>query len=476
MNKAPPINKAIATGETPPGPQNTWFGLPLVGEMKKDILGLLQRLHKQYGDIVLLQIANQAIYTLFSPELIREAIVTHADDFVRHERVMDVFSLIYGDNVMTTEADTWKRQRRILTPGFAPKKIAGYTRLMAGATADSFSSALPQVEGTSLTVDVDRFMTKLTMDVILRVLFSYKASEQQSNRIADAVRSLEHQSARELMWPTTPPDWLPYPGRKQKKRDKAILDELIQIQIQIRRRAADEHADKADYLAMLLSAQDQEQDQQQQSGSSASMLNDQEIHDNCAVIFAAGHDTTAAALTWWLGQMTQHPDYADKAREEIQQTIGDREPTPEELMGFTWLNATIKETMRICPSVVSLFNRRAIRDTKLGQWHIPKGATVSVPIWNVHHDERYYPEPDKFQPERFLPGAPKIPRGAYLPFGVGPHICIGQHLALLEMAQICAALLRQFDFEFIDGQSLPKAKVEMLLKPEVPLMIKFCKR
>ncbi len=472
MKEVPSNKETICTGKKPPGPKNTWFGLPLVGEMKSDILGLLQRLHTQHGDIVHLQIANQAIYTLFSPELIRDAIVTHADDFVRHERVMDVFSLIYGDNVMTTEADTWKRQRRILTPGFAPKKITGYTRLMAQATADSFSAALPQAEGESLVVDVDRFMTKLTMDVILRVLFSYKASEQESNQIADAVRSLEHQSARELMWPMTPPDWLPFPGSRKKRQDKALLDGLIQRQIQARRAAGDQHADSADYLAMLLTAQDQEQ----QSDASPSMLNNQEIHDNCAVIFAAGHDTTAAALTWWLGLMTQHPDYADKVREEIQQTIGDREPTAEELTGFTWLNATIKETMRICPSVVSLFNRRAIRDSQVGEWHIPKGATVSVPIWNIHHDPRYYPEPDKFQPERFLADAPKIPRGAYLPFGVGPHICIGQHLAMLEMAQICAALLRQFNFEFIDGQTLPKAKVEMLLKPEVPLMIKFCKR
>jgi cytochrome P450 len=466
------MNTTAHTKNTPPGPPTPWFGLPIVGEMQKDMLGAVQKLHEKYGDIVRLKIAHETFYYVFSPELIREVLVEHAEDFRSHERVMDVFTMIYGANVMTTDGGTWKRQRRILAPGFLPKKIANYLDLMIGATVDSFSDNLPRHSGQSATIDVDLFTNRLTMDVILRVLFSYKPGREESIRMCETVRSLEHQSMREIFWPKTPPDWFPYPGRKQKLRDKAILDNLISGQIQARRNDIAQHADKTDYLAMLLSAHDEEAP----ADSATATLSNAEIHANCSVIFAAGHDTTAGALTWWIGLMTRHPDYAERAREEIREVLGDSTPTPETLSRLTWLTATIKESLRLCPPVVTMFLRRAIRDVQIGEWHISKGGAIHTPIWHIHHDARWYPEPEKFQPQRFMPGAPEIPRGAYIPFGTGPRVCIGQHFAMIEMTLIAAMLLREFDFQFLPGQSLPKPKIEMLLKPEQTLLINFIRR
>ncbi|HEY8101808.1 MAG TPA: cytochrome P450 [Burkholderiaceae bacterium] len=466
------MSTPVISKKIPPGPKTPWFGLPIVGEMQKDMLGTVQQLREQYGDVVHLKIAHETYYYIFSPELVREILVDHAEDFISHERVMDVFTLIYGANVMTTEGSTWKRQRRILAPGFLPKKIANYLDLMFGAVTDSFSANLPQTNGKSAVLDVDQFTNRLTMDVILRVLFSHKSSEDESIRVCDAVRALEHQSMRELFWPKTPPNWFPYPGRTQKLQAKAILDNLISGQIKERRDRINEHADKTDYLAMLLSAHDEEA----QSGSLTATLSNAEIHDNCSVIFAAGHDTTAGALTWWIGLMTQHPEYAERARQEINEVLGDKNPAPETLTRLTWLTATIKESLRLCPPVVTMFVRRAIRDVQIGEWRIPKGTAAHVPIWHIHHDPRWFPEPEKFQPERFMPGAPEIPRGAYMPFGTGPRVCIGQHFAMIEMTLIAAMLLRQFDFEFIAGESLPKPKIEMLLRPEKPLQINFIRR
>ncbi|MGZ3253741.1 MAG: cytochrome P450, partial [Burkholderiaceae bacterium] len=274
----------VTPPNNPPGPTTPFFGLPIVGAMKKDTLGTIQKFQKQFGDVLRFKIAHETFYYFFSPELIREVLVEHADDFIRHRRAIEVFSLMYGTNVLTTEESTWKRQRRILMPGFAPKKIAGYVNLMVEATTDSFSSTTPQVKGKSVLIDVDNFTTRLTMDVILRVLFSHQAGEEESINVADAVRTLEHQGMRELFWPKTPPDWLPYPGRKQKLQAMATLENLIRNQVQIRRNAISQHADKTDYLAMLLSAHDEEA----QSGSLTATLTNAEIHDNCSVIFAAG--------------------------------------------------------------------------------------------------------------------------------------------------------------------------------------------
>ncbi|MBI1890515.1 MAG: cytochrome P450 [Burkholderiales bacterium] len=460
------------TYKRPPGPIAFWFGFPILGELLKDALGTVQRFHEQYGDVVYFQIANETFYYLFSPELIREALLDHADDFIRHQRTIDVFTQVYGANVLTTEGDAWKRQRRILMPGFLPKKVAGYLDLMVAASTDNLSASFRQAKGETLLVDVESFTRKITVDVILRVLFSHKASEEDSINALEATLTLEHQGMREFYWPFTPPDWVPYPGRTEKLNAKATLQNLISGQIQLRRDRPQEHADKIDYLSMLLAAKDEEA----QGTSSAATLTVEEIRDNCMVIFAAGHDTTATVLTWWIALMAEHRDVADKVRQEIAEVVGDRTPTADDLSKLTLLNATLKEAMRLYPPAPLLFARRVISGFQLGEWHIPKGANVNIPVWHVHHDARWYADPEKFLPERFLAGAPDIPRGAYMPFGTGPRVCIGQHFATMEMALIAALLLREFDFAFSEAQGMPKPKVDMVLKPEKAVMVNFIRR
>lgn len=462
---------SLNNNKIPPGPQTRWLGLPMLQEMKKDALGAGTRLREDFGDAVHFRMAGQSYYYFFSPELIRELLVEHMDDFIRHERPIEVFSQVYGDNVLTTEGERWKRQRRILMPGFLPRRMAGYVGLITDATVDGLQAALPQASGASATIDVDSFTTTLTMDVILRVLFSHKASEAESRQAFDATRTLEHQGMRELFWPKTPPDWFPYPGRAEKLHAKAALKNLIQSQIDLRRQAAGDHADKTDYLAMLLAAHDEEA-----QGSTSATLTNEEICDNCMVLFAAGHDTTATVLTWWIGLMAQHPEYAARVRQEVEEAIGDRNPTTDELSRLKWTNASIKEAMRLYPPTPNLFFRRALRDVEIGGWHVAKGASINIPVWHVHHDGRWFPEPETFQPERFMPNAPEIPRGAYLPFGAGPRVCIGQHLATIEMALVAVFLIRQFDFTLAEDAALPKPKIDMVLKPEKTLRVTFTRR
>ncbi|MBS0307673.1 MAG: cytochrome P450 [Proteobacteria bacterium] len=458
----------------PPGPPTPLFGLLLAQELVANALGAVQRLQREHGDVLYFRILQESFYYLFSPEQIRTAIVERADDHIRHERAIDVFTQIYGANVLTTEGEAWKRQRRILMPGFLPKKVAGYLGLMTAATNDNLASWFTQGKGESITIDVGNFTRKVTVDVILRVLFSHQTSETDSFRALEATLTLEHQSMRELYWPKTPPDWMPYPGRTAKLRAKDVLQKLISDRIAVRRagRASrSEGDDNTDYLAMLLSAQDDEA----QNKSAATLSND-EIRDNCMVIFAAGHDTTATALTWWIALMAQHSEYASKVRQEIAEVLGERMPAAEDFAKLNWLNATLKEALRLYPPAPLLFVRRVTQDITLGEWTIPKGSNLSVPVWHVHHDARWFPEPDTFQPERFLPGAPDIPRGAYLPFGTGPRVCIGQHFAMMEMALIAALLIRAFDFTPTDDAGMPKPKIAMVLQPERALRINFTRR
>ena len=200
-------------------PVKIWpLGLPLVQAIREDPLGLADRLHAIYGDVAHLKVLTTRICYVFSPELARSVLVEHHPDFAKDQRALDLFQTIHGANVITTEGAEWERQRRILTPMFAPKRIASYAGAMASAAEDGLKMQLPCRRGASDVVDVDRLMTRITMDVILRVLFSYRGSREQADAIGISMRALSNQLMREFFWPLRPPAWAPYPGRAAKAK------------------------------------------------------------------------------------------------------------------------------------------------------------------------------------------------------------------------------------------------------------------
>ena len=442
----------------------TWpLGLPVLQAIREDPLGLADRLHATHGDLAHLKVLTTRICYVFNPELARSVLVEHHADFAKDQRALDLFQTIHGANVITTEGAEWERQRRILTPMFAPKRIAAYAGLMASSAEEGILVELPRRCGESAIVDVDRLMTRITMDVILRVLFSYRGTREQADAVGVSMRALSQQLMREFFWPLRPPAWAPYPGRAAKARHLAVIRDMLDAQIDARRKELVGNAEvPSDILGMMLVPADGE------AASADGHLTDTEIRDNCVGLFGAGHDTSASALTWWLALMAEHRDIAVEVREELQ---GQSDPTEARL-----LNATIKEAMRLYPPSTSLFSRRALRDVQLGELAIAKGSLVVIPIWSLHHDHRWFPEPETFQPQRFMSGAPAIPRGAFMPFGAGPHFCIGQQFAMVEMAVIAAQLINRYDVAFETGTTLPCPEVDLVLKPKERLRLRFTAR
>jgi cytochrome P450 len=444
------------------------FGLPLLRAIQRDPLGVAQQFRRSHGDIVGMTILFQKIHYLFGPDAARQVLALHHEHFTKEARQLRIFRSTQGVNVLTTEGADWQRQRRILMPQFMPKKLSAYLALMSAATDAGIREQLPSGPGEAHLLDVDRFTTRLTMDVILRTLFSYCASREESDTVSRVIRALAAQSMRELFWLFVPPDWLPYPGRRAKITNRSHLHDLIARQIRLRRaqsRGSDAAADRpADLLEMLLTARDDSTP----AAVATDALSDQEIHDNCVVIFLAGHDTSATALTWWLGLMAAHPHIAAQVRDEV--------ATGDAPVRLPLLNATLKEALRLYPPATGTFSRVAQRILRVGDVDIPKGAIVAIPIWNIQHDERWFDDPESFRPERFLPGAPDIVRGAYLPFGAGPHFCLGQHFATAELALIAARLILQYDVALEPGQGLPTPEVDLALKPSRRLFVKFTRR
>lgn len=444
------------------------LGLPLLQAIRRDPLGFIARLHAQHGDNVELKVLSTSIHYLFRHEAARQVLVNHHDDFEKDERVLGIMQSVHGANVITTEGAVWERQRRMLAPAFAPKRIAACAELMAAAASECVSRELPAEAGASAIIDVDGLATRITMDVILRALFSYPCKPDEAAAVSRAIRALSQQVMREFFWPVRPVAWLPFPGRAAKARSLAVIHDLIRARIVARRRDMADGADAGeDILGLMLAARDEQAD------VAHAALSDVEILDNCVGLFGAGHDTSATALTWWVGLMTTHREIAAQVRDEIRGLPEDHVIAVKEIAEARLLNATIKEAMRLYPPSTATFTRRALRDVEIDGQTIAKGALVMIPIWNLHHDERWFPEPGAFRPDRFLPGAPTLPRSAFMPFGIGPHFCLGQQFATVEMALVAARLIRRHHFSLDHGAALPAPMVDLVLKPRERLQVRF---
>ncbi|MBD8874313.1 cytochrome P450 [Rhodanobacter sp. DHB23] len=444
------------------------LGLPLLQAIRRDPFGFVAQLRARYGDTVKLQVLSTSIHYLFRPEAARQVLVNHQDDFAKDPRALDIMQSVHGANVITTEGAVWERQRRMLAPAFAPKRIAACAALMAAAADECAGGELPATPGASSVIDVDGLTTRITMDVILRALFSCRYGPEEAASASAAIRALSRQLMREFFWPVRPVAGLPYPGRAEKARSLAVIHGLIRARIDARRRDMAGGADAGeDILGLMLAARDE------QAGASHEALGDAEILDNCVGLFGAGHDTSATALTWWVGLMAMHPEIAARVRDEVADLPEEHAAAASQVVEARLLNATIKEAMRLYPPSAATFARRALRDVEIDGRMIAKGALVVVSIWNLHHDERWFPEPGAFRPERFLPGAPALPRSAFMPFGIGPHFCLGQQFATVEMALIAARLIRRHTFSLVDGAALPAPVVDLVLKPRERLQVRF---
>lgn len=456
-------------------PRMPQFGWPLLQDLRRDALAAWADIHT-YGDAVRISMLGRVVHFLFHPSLMRAVLMQDEQGFNKENRQVAVFKIAQGVNVLTAHGADWKRQRRILNPAFAPKRVAGYMELMAQAAQDVNTVLLPQQPGTSSMLNVESYTTRLTMDVILRVLFSQRMPASQVESISASVRQLAQQGMRMLFWPFIPPAWFPYPGRKLTVHARSLLSKLILHHIQARQTASPATMlnNAPDLLTVMLHAKDEEAI----DGLAECLLSAQEIEDNCMAIFLAGHDTSATALAWWMGFMAMHPEACERAREEVSDVLKFQHAshaialTPEHLTRMPWLEATLKEAMRLRPPITAPFMRQAQEDTTLQGISIKAGEMVSMPVWQMHHDARWFPEPDAYKPERFLAGAPGIPRGAWMPFGVGPHVCIGQHFAMTEMMMLAALLLTQVRWAFEAGETLPEPQMDIVLKPSRPIMLR----
>jgi cytochrome P450 len=397
---------------------------------RRNPLELLERLAAE-GDVVHARVPGADVYLLNHPDLVHDVLVTDHRAFHKGPTIQ-ASKMLLGESLLTSEDEHHRRQRRLIQPLFHHDRIAGYADAMV-RHGDRVASGWRDGEA----IDAHAQMAALTLAVVGETLFGSDVDDERSETIT---RSLTRTLA--MFERVYSPLFrvlvrLPSPTMRRYRRIEADLNGVVEEMIS-ERRAAGGRGD--DLLSLLLRAQDD-----------GAGMTDRQVRDEALTLFLAGHETTANALswTWWL--LSEHPEAEAALHAELDEALGGRPPTVHDLPRLPYTEAVLSEAIRLRPPAWAI-GRRAVRDHRAGDVMIRAGSIVVVSPWLLHHDPRWWPEPDAFLPERWLPGAnAERPRFAYVPFGAGPRVCIGEPFARMEGVLLLATIARRWRLRLVPG-------------------------
>lgn len=384
-------------------------------------------------------------YVVTDPALIEEVLVTRSKLFIK-DRVTRDLAAVVGNGLLVSDGEFWRRQRRLAQPAFHRERIAGYAAVMvdhAERLADTWR------EGQVL--DIHAAMMRLTLDIVAATLFATDVDGRVADTIADALAVIMARFSDPTLsffpWLAD----LPLPGNARFEAAIRRIDDVIRGIIAARRRSGVDHGD---LLSMLLRARDDE----------GAQMTDEQLRDEALILFVAGHETTALALSWTWMLLSQHPAAWARLREELDRVLGGRPPTLADLPNLRYTDWVVHESMRLYPPAWSI-GREALEDVRLGDVTIPRGGQIWLFQWAAHRDPRHFPHPERFMPERWDGDlARRLPRFAYFPFGGGPRLCIGNNFALLELVLVLATLARRFR-PFVRPADRPRPQFSITLRP-----------
>lgn len=444
-----------ATKHVPPGPKGTWL-MGNCDELTKNPLDFLVKCHKEHGDCVGMRVGTLPMMMITNPDLIHEVLVTKAASFTKDAAIKNNPEF-FGNGLLRSEGDHWKRERKLASPSFSPKRLEEYSRTMV-EHADSRVAGWKDGE----TVDINREMMRLTLSIAAKTLFDVELgdSEEFEKALEDAQDFLSERLDNLIV--LLLPEWVPFPTNVHLLDAIHKVDKVVYKLINERRGHTD---GRHDLLSSLIAAQDDD----------GTKLSDQQIRDEVFTMFFAGHETTALTLTWTLYLIAQHPDVEAKILEEIKNVLGDRKPVGHDTHRMDYCRRVIMESMRVIPPVWSIA-REAAEECTIGEWECPKGTSILISQWVNNKDERWFPEPEKFNPDRWTPEFnEKLPKYAFFPFGGGPRTCIGNNFALMEAVLLLAEIIRNYHLEIAPDQKI-EFKPAATLKPRYGLKMILKKR
>jgi len=417
----------------PPGPK----GLPLLGmtfAIRRDALGTLRQVAREYGDIVRLPVAFQDRIFLNRPDLIEQILVVQQAKFHKSELTKRIVGRLLGQGLLISEGEFWRRQRRLAQPAFHRNRIQEYAATMVESVERH-----TREWGEGDQRDMAREMMALTLDVAVRTLFGTSLPGEAQKVGHSMTFLMRYQLGRQRSPVRIPESW-PTPRNKRANREREFLDSLVYHIIEERRAKGDGNHGN-DLLSLLVSAMDED----------GTQMTPEQLRDETMTLFIAGHETTAQMLAWTWYLLGENPGAEAKLHEELRVVLGGRTPAAADLQQMTYLRAVMNESLRLYPPAY-ITARTSIEACSIGGYDFPAGTTMLMAQWVMHRDPRFFDDPDLFCPERWLGDLEdRLPACAYLPFGNGPRRCIGQGFALLEAALVIATLAQRFQFRLVPG-------------------------
>ena len=412
-------------------------------EFLQDRLGFLNRL-TQEGDVRGFRLGPVPLLFFNKAEHAQHILVEYANDFSKGKLM---HKAVANNGLFISEGEFHKRQRKLMAPCFQPRHIASYAD-----TIVHYVRRLMHEWEDGAIIDINHAMIRFTMSIVGKVLFDTDFLSE-ADELGAAINTGMAHAVRTLTTPFMLPLSIPTPYNQRVCQATHLLETRLFQMIEERRQHPD---DRNDLLSHLLRARDDE----------GQPMSDRQLIDECVTLFTAGHETTAAALAWTWHLLCEHSQIYQKLQQEIDQELQGHLPTFEDLPRLPYCLQVFKETMRLYPPASGIL-RESLHDTLIGDYRVPKGATIVISPYTLHRRADTFPEPESFQPERFEPSREKLlPRSAYIPFGAGPRICIGNHFALMEGQLLIAAITQHCTFRLVPGQQIvPDVVHHLALRP-----------
>jgi cytochrome P450 len=444
------VPQASAPTPLPPGPKLSAFQQLVYRPGAGNPLPFFTRLARTYGDVVTYRMAGEQVFLVSDPHLIKDILVTHNRNFIKGRGLQRAKRLL-GDGLLTSEGQHHLRQRRLMQPAFHRDRIAGY-----GDTMVAYADRIRNTWQHGSTIDAAHEMMRLTLSIVGKTLFDADV-EGQARDVREALTGV-----MESFWLMMLPfadliEQLPFPRMRRVRAARERLDAIIYGLIAERRASGRDHGD---LLSMLLSARDEDA-----AGAAGSGMTDAQVRDEAMTIFLAGHETTANALTWTWYLLSGAPAVESRLHEEVDRVLQERLATVADIPSLPCVERAVTESVRLYPPAW-IVGRRALAPYPMGPYLAPARSLVLASPWVVHRDARFFPDPERFDPDRWTPAfKASLPPYAYFPFGGGPRRCIGESFAWMELVLVVATIAQRWKLRLVPGHPVePEALMTLRTK------------
>ena len=424
------------TLKTPTGPK----GEPINGSiraMRKDPLRFLLNVSRRYGDVSQYTFVSLTEYLVNHPAGVKRVLQENNRNYTKEVFDYQLLREALGHGLLTNEGESWLSQRRLMQPAFHRQRLAAFGTLMTDATLQMLEERWDRAAAQGRELDVSAEMHSLTLRIVGKALFGLDLT-REAHSVGEALTIAQRRMIDQFFFPFIPMSW-PTPKHVEFRKAVKAIDEVVFKIIEERRR---NNVDQGDLLSMLMLARD---------ADTGEGMNDQQLRDEVITLLLAGHETTANNLTWTWYLLSQNPLAARRMMEELSEVLGMRTPTMADLPNLPYTRMVLDESLRLYPPAWAI-SRKAVDEDVLAGYRIPAGSIITVSPYAMHHNPRFWPNPEGFDPERFSPERSEgRPPFAYFPFGGGPRLCIGNNFALMEGQLILATIAQRYRLDLVPG-------------------------